>query len=576
MFKIRWYKIELDGILEDLRKDDLQKIEEATKKLLDLDKEDFENYGFDDAINKIFEIIELFEDIESKRPEFWKRLKDKKKIEKWDKIIENIRDKLRDLDLTSYDLNDKGIEAQDKDDDDRALIYYKQAVLLDPNYRWSWYNLGNVYRNKDNNEKAIECYKKAVKIYPDYGDAWNNMGNAYSDLDKLNDALEVYEKAASIESYENRNFPIYNIGLIYEKKGDKHKALEYFKKALEVKGDYAKAQYNAGRILYEMGNILEAQKYFTLALTNDFENYYKDIAEFNINVYNLLAKHLINDFIDFKNLNVDIIQKDVKEIIKNIFSRNYFGEKEINFLLNDPEYIKNWKKSFTTGKAEIIENFINNCLASIFISKDEDLLNGWINEDISKMLNNNEIDYEFLRIELILKFINNFPGDELSQNIRDKLNSVIIESYDYFKKTFRLIRNYILSHNINSAEEYIDKFLDQIENEAIKTKYRKEYVATTIKISEFLRDYALINNNLLFINLNEKIILWLLENLDNRDASIEVAFFLLESVDLFYKNKKFETSLKCAIKAKEFFNKLEFIKDSQKVEKIIKKIEILN
>ena len=43
-------------------------------------------------------------------------------------------------------------------------------------------------------KEAIVRYKKAIAIKPEYVEVYNNMGNALQDKGMLNEAIEAYEK----------------------------------------------------------------------------------------------------------------------------------------------------------------------------------------------------------------------------------------------------------------------------------------------------------------------------------------------------------------------------------------------
>ena len=59
-------------------------------------------------------------------------------------------------------------------------------------------DLGFRYSNLNRHKEAIIQYKKAIEINPQYADAYNNLGNAYASLGRLEDAIAQYQKAAEI------------------------------------------------------------------------------------------------------------------------------------------------------------------------------------------------------------------------------------------------------------------------------------------------------------------------------------------------------------------------------------------
>ena len=91
---------------------------------------------------------------------------------------------------------------------DAAIISYKQALKINPEYAEAYFNMGVALKDKGDLEAAIESYKQALRIKPDYAQAYNNMGNALKDKGDLEAAIESYKQALKIkpdyaEAYRN-------------------------------------------------------------------------------------------------------------------------------------------------------------------------------------------------------------------------------------------------------------------------------------------------------------------------------------------------------------------------------------
>jgi hypothetical protein len=61
-----------------------------------------------------------------------------------------------------------------------------------------WKQAGDEYVKKEQFEKAIECYKEAIDINPSYIAAWNNLGFSYFKLGRLDDARNVKNKIKAL------------------------------------------------------------------------------------------------------------------------------------------------------------------------------------------------------------------------------------------------------------------------------------------------------------------------------------------------------------------------------------------
>jgi tetratricopeptide (TPR) repeat protein len=75
--------------------------------------------------------------------------------------------------------------------------------------------------------KSIRNFEKAINFEPDFAAAYNSLGVAYKENNQTDKAMICWEQA-----YELRpdvGYPLLNLGLVYLERGDKVKALDFFK-----------------------------------------------------------------------------------------------------------------------------------------------------------------------------------------------------------------------------------------------------------------------------------------------------------------------------------------------------------
>lgn len=164
--------------------------------------------------------------------------------------------------------------------------------------------IGQVYYDWGNYTKAIEQYKRALEIVSRAKDSVKiartntNIGNIYYDSGNYDKALEFYNKSLDItenaleryvqSSQKSREKQtkkgiatlMNNIGLVYKKKGNYTKALNYCKKALQIKEELGHNEFlffpltSIGQIYSEMGDYANALVYArqSLELAKDFNN----------------------------------------------------------------------------------------------------------------------------------------------------------------------------------------------------------------------------------------------------------------------------------------------------------------
>ena len=185
---------------------------------------------------------------------------------------------------------------------DLAISNYQTAITLNPNRSWTSVvaqTMGFVYQeNKSDPDAAISAYQTAYVLTPEDIDIYVNLGSAFYDKEDYNNALAVYRQALelqphnpkihcnlgflywgkadteeAIKSYElaikyNENYDIAynNLGVIYlDDLGRVQKAVELFKKAVEVNPSYALAHFNLARAISIVGNKVEAAKLYQMA-----------------------------------------------------------------------------------------------------------------------------------------------------------------------------------------------------------------------------------------------------------------------------------------------------------------------
>lgn len=91
-----------------------------------------------------------------------------------------------------------GASASQKGHYDEAIIHYKKALNLNPNYEHALNNLGVIYFKKGEEEKAIELLEKAITANASYGDPYYNLGAIYHNKGLSQKALEYFTKGCNL------------------------------------------------------------------------------------------------------------------------------------------------------------------------------------------------------------------------------------------------------------------------------------------------------------------------------------------------------------------------------------------
>ncbi len=132
-----------------------------------------------------------------------------------------------------------------------AVRAYRNSIHYYPTAKAHTY-LGWAYSVQGKHQDAIKECLTAIELDPDYGNPYNDIGMYLIQLNNLDEAVIWFEKALKIPDYDSRHYPLFNLGCIYEKKGDWLTALEYYNDALEVKPDYEHAKAAAVKLMAAM------------------------------------------------------------------------------------------------------------------------------------------------------------------------------------------------------------------------------------------------------------------------------------------------------------------------------------
>ncbi|MEX0643936.1 MAG: tetratricopeptide repeat protein [Parvularculaceae bacterium] len=120
---------------------------------------------------------------------------------------------------------------------DRAL----KSLLSSRDKKATLVNRGIIHRKSGDLQLALDDFNAALEIDPDLAEAYLNRGTVYFQAGQADAAIADYQKALDLGT--SRPWAAwYNIGLAYEEKNDKAKALEAYAKALESNPSFAPAR----------------------------------------------------------------------------------------------------------------------------------------------------------------------------------------------------------------------------------------------------------------------------------------------------------------------------------------------
>ena len=161
---------------------------------------------------------------------------------------------------------------------DKAIVHFKEALKIKPDYAMALHNLGIALSDKGNYDEAVLYFNKALKINPQQTDVRNNLANILFLQGKLDEAVSLYNKALKINP-EHADAH-YNLAYVLFSQGKLDEAVLHFKKAITINPEYAKAHYHLGKILINQGKMKQAMFHFaeTIRISPDYVETYNKIG----------------------------------------------------------------------------------------------------------------------------------------------------------------------------------------------------------------------------------------------------------------------------------------------------------
>lgn len=183
--------------------------------------------------------------------------------------------------------NRLGLIATQKGLFERASNYFKQALKINPRYTDASLNLAVTYNEMRMFDEAEKVFSRAAKIILKERDSLDpyiqgklanehaKLGDSYYELGRFDHALEEYRKALNLKA----NFADIHtkIGITLRDRGDLEQAIHAFEKAKVVNPNYAPAHIHEGLVYYALGELDKAEREWNMAKKLDPSNRAVDV-----------------------------------------------------------------------------------------------------------------------------------------------------------------------------------------------------------------------------------------------------------------------------------------------------------
>ncbi len=150
--------------------------------------------------------------------------------------------------MTAQERYERGRDAHEADDLDKAIAEYTIAIKLDSNYVKAYDQRGVAYNARGDSDLAILDFNKAIEFDPTESVYYNNLAWSYVNLGDYDQAIIEFNKAVEIE-------PGWcgNRGYAYAQLGNYDQAIADQTKAIELNPNSTRAYRRRGEAYKEIG-----------------------------------------------------------------------------------------------------------------------------------------------------------------------------------------------------------------------------------------------------------------------------------------------------------------------------------
>ncbi|MGC8639734.1 MAG: tetratricopeptide repeat protein [Isosphaeraceae bacterium] len=140
----------------------------------------------------------------------------------------------------------RGMNWMTKDEPDKAMADFNQAIRLASNDAVAYNSRGNAWWTRKEFDKAISDYTEAIRLEPNYAGVYYSRGIAWQDKQDFDKAINDYNEAIRLEP----NFAgvFYCRGVAWQAKNQVDKALADYSEAIRLDSTLAVAFNNRGNL----------------------------------------------------------------------------------------------------------------------------------------------------------------------------------------------------------------------------------------------------------------------------------------------------------------------------------------
>ncbi len=156
-------------------------------------------------------------------------------------------DEEKDKRQEAMELVSKAHQLHMKGEVEKAIALYTRSIDTCPTAEAYTFRGWAHSHDKDYEAAIADCHR-AIDLDPEFGNPYNDIGAYHLEQGELDDAIPWLRMALKAKRYESYCFPHFNLGRVFEQKGDLPRALEHYRAALDENPRYTMAAKAVERV----------------------------------------------------------------------------------------------------------------------------------------------------------------------------------------------------------------------------------------------------------------------------------------------------------------------------------------
>jgi tetratricopeptide (TPR) repeat protein len=161
----------------------------------------------------------------------------------------------------------QGTLAARKGDTSTAILKMSKAIEMKPTFKDGYTTLTEILKNRKLYDSALAVNKSAMQQFPENIEFFIDRGSVFAKFGRLDSALFYYGKVSALDA-RRTDVLIYSATVYYRWK-NYPKALEFYKKVLDINPETPKINYFIGLTLEQLEQITKAEEFLKAAVEDD-------------------------------------------------------------------------------------------------------------------------------------------------------------------------------------------------------------------------------------------------------------------------------------------------------------------